>query len=140
MTGPREAAAWAALVLLFAGGCRSERNVLDYRLGQKGGSAALTLEDTTILFEGVPAAGPDQEKARGWLQVSGPGTSSGSFGAAGLTLSFSYAQGVNAVAIGNYGFKIIAGGRRLRFSKQTFPIDGKKTILVAKDGSARLEG
>ena len=59
----RLAGVMLAAAIVVGGGC-NRPSTATYTVGRKGGSATVKIGDVTLVFEGVPMAGPDEEHAR----------------------------------------------------------------------------
>ena len=137
------------LMALALAGCGKSATTIDWSLGQQDGKVALTLNPgksnaTTLLFESMTVTWPaDTVKGRGTFQVADqePGTATAPVQAKldEVTLSPSYARGVATIRVNYCTFKIVDKGAKLEFANDKFPANDGKTIVVARDSTARLQ-
>ena len=127
------------LVVALVPGCGPPVQRMNYAMGQKGGCATLSLGGTTIIFEGIPVQGGDDERMMvGSLMVGGAGVGEVTSSIDTLELRYSYAKGQGRFSFGEYTFELADEGTRLVFGETTFAV-GEKTIRVARDGRTRSE-
>jgi len=137
------------LFVALVAGCGKSASTIEWSLGQQDGRAALTLNPgkssaTTLLFESMTVTWPtDQVKASGTFQVADqePGTAIAPVQAKldEVTVSPSYAKGVATIRVNYCTFKIVDKGAKLEFANDKFPANDGKTIVVARDSTARLQ-
>jgi hypothetical protein len=137
------------LVLTVAGCGGTPSPTVEWALAQKGGKVTLTLNPgkpsaTTLLFESFTVNWPaDYVRASGTFQVADQ--ERGVAGGAELvkidevTISQAYAKGVATIRVNYCVFKIADNGAKLEFVNETFPLAGPKTIVVARDSTARVQ-
>jgi hypothetical protein len=139
------------LLALAIAGCGGKPSpTIDWALTQKDGKVTLTLNPgkpsaTTLLFESFsPVNWPaDGVRASGTFQVADQER-----GVAGgtepvkideVSISHAYAKGVATIRVNYCAFKIVDNGAKLEFVNETFPLAGPKTIVVARDSTARMQ-
>src|SRR5262245_48345974 len=135
------------LLALALAGCGKPATTIDWSLGQQDGKVALTLNPgkpnaTTLLFESMTVAWPaDTVKASGTFQVADqePGTATAPVQVKleEVTISPSYAKGVATIRVNYCTFKIVDKGTKLEFANDKFSASDGKTIIVARDSTAR---
>lgn len=109
--------------------------------GERG--ATLTTHRVTVVFEGVALthpAGGTTGGATGSLVVAGSGTHRSSVTVRDKTLITSYADGVTTMTLEGYTCVLRNGGTWLEINDMQFDLaHGKHTIVVAKDGTPRIQ-
>jgi hypothetical protein len=146
---PSTGKALVLLVVLSLAGCGKPATTIDWSLGQRDGKAALTLNPgksgaTTLLFESISVTWPpDTVKGTGTIQIADaePGTAVAPAVAKfdEVTVSPSYAKGVATLRLNYCSFKIIENGSTLEFANEKFSARDGKTIVVARDSTARVQ-
>ena len=129
------------LAILSLGGC-SRRQAWRFSLAPDNGIATIDMNGATLIFEGVPLAHPPGGTlggASGSLVVAGTGTHRMTVTVAGKSFENSYANGVNTMTFEGYTLILREAGAKLQVGTQNFDLaEGKKTIVIAKDGTARI--
>ena len=129
------------LALLSLGGC-SRVDSWQFSLAPGDGTARIDMDGVTLVFEGVPLAHPPGGHlggATGSLVVAGSGTHRITVTVAGKRFENSYSNGVNTMTFEGYTLLLREAGGKLQVGAQEFDLAaGKKTIVVAKDGTARI--
>ena len=101
------------------------------------------MDGVTLIFEGIPLAHPPGGRlggASGSLVVAGYGTHRIKVTVAGKSFENSYADGVNTMTFEGYTLLLRESGCKLQVGTQEFDLaEGKKTIVIAKDGTARID-
>jgi hypothetical protein len=147
---PATVKSWVLLVALALAGCGGKpAATIDWSVGQRDGKATLTLNPgksgaTTLIFESLTVAWPtDQVKGSGTFQVAdqepGAATGQGQSKFDEVTISPSYAKGVATIRVNYCTFKIVDNGAKLEFANDKFSARDGKTIIVARDSTARVE-
>ena len=138
------------LLALTVAGCGGKPSpTVDWALAQKDGKVTLTLNPgkpsaTTLLFESFSVNWPaDYVRASGTFQVADQegGVASGAEPVKidEVSISQGYAKGVATIRVNYCAFKIVDNGAKLEFVNETVPLAGPKTIVVARDSTARLQ-
>ncbi|MCZ6602723.1 MAG: hypothetical protein O6952_06940 [Planctomycetota bacterium] len=130
------------LALLSLGAC-SRRQTWQFSLAPHNGKARIDMDGVTLIFEGVPLVHPPGGNlggASGSLVVAGAGTHRITVTVAGRSFENSYADGVNTMTFESYTLMLRERGAKLQVGTQEFDLaQGKTTIIIAKDGTARIK-
>lgn len=101
------------------------------------------MDGVNLVFEGVPLDHPPGGHlgaAKGSLTVAGKGTHTIRVTVNGKTFENSFSGGVNTMTFEGYTLTLADHGTRLRIGTQEFDLSrGKKTIVIAEDGVARVQ-
>ncbi len=123
-------------------GCGRPRS-WKYSIVPQDAIATIDMEGVKLVFEGVPcepAPGVTFGEASGTVRVGGGGQHFGTMSIAGRTFTHSYADGVTTMTFEGYGLWLREGGGILEVGTREFDLSGgKRTIVIAKDGTARVK-
>lgn len=130
------------LALLTLCGC-GRLQTWQFSLAPSDGVARIDMDGVTLIFEGVALDHPPggtRGGASGSLAVAGFGKHLITVRVAGLTFENSYASGVNNMTFEGYTLMLRDSGTKLQVGTQEFDLtSGKQTIVIAKDGTARIK-
>lgn len=129
------------LALLTLGGC-NRRDTWQFSIGPDNGEAKIDMDGVTLIFEGVPLDHPPGGILRGTggsLVVAGAGTHRITATLGGKSFENYYADGVNTMTFEGHTLMLKEAGAILQVGTQEFDLaQGKKTIVIAADGTARI--
>lgn len=141
MTRARNALLLSLLAFAPQACSRIEAWQFTFAPGERG--ATLTTDRVIVIFEGVALTHPPGGTtggATGSLVVAGYGTHSSSVTVRDKVFATSFADGVNTMTLEGYTCVLRKGGAWLEINDMQFDLaHGKPTIVVAKDGTPRIQ-